>query len=219
MRIVVTLEDGTVGADYLASLARAGFREEEILVLRSADTPPLGFDGLVLGGGEDVAPELYRETPRADLRDVNPRRDAQELGLIAAARRRRAPILAICRGIQIVNVACGGSLVQDIPSEMPSEVVHEIKVPKDAIAHTVTSSGARWLPAGTLPVNSRHHQAIRALGAGLSAVARSEDGVIEAVEAEGIAAVQWHPENMAGDPVSQGIFRAFRDAVADRSGS
>jgi len=219
MRIVVTLEDGTVGADYLASLARAGFREEEILVLRSADTPPLGFDGLMLGGGEDVAPELYRETPRADLRDVNSRRDAQELGLIAAARRRRAPILAICRGIQIVNVACGGSLVQDIPSEMPSEVVHEIKVPKDAIAHTVTSSGARWLPAGTLPVNSRHHQAIRALGAGLSAVARSEDGVIEAVEAEGIAAVQWHPENMAGDPVSQGIFRAFRDAVADRSGS
>ena len=219
MRIVVTLEDGTVGADYLASLARAGFREEEILVLRSADTPPLGFDGLVLGGGEDVAPELYRETPRADLRDVNPRRDAQELGLIAAARRRRAPILAICRGIQIVNVACGGSLVQDIPSETPSAVVHELKLPKDAIAHTVTSSGARWLPAGTLPVNSRHHQAIRALGAGLSAVARSEDGVIEAVEAEGIAAVQWHPENMAGDPVSQGIFRAFRDAVADRSGS
>jgi putative glutamine amidotransferase len=219
MRIVVTLEDGTAGTDYLASLARAGFREEEILVLRSADTPPPAFDGLMLGGGEDVAPELYREAPRADLRDVNPRRDAQELGLIAAARRRRAPILAICRGIQIVNVACGGSLVQDIPSEMPSGVVHEIKVPKDAIAHTVTSSGAPWLPAGTLPVNSRHHQAIRALGAGLSAVARSEDGLIEAAEAEGIAAVQWHPENMAGDPVSQGIFRAFRAAVAGRSGS
>lgn len=219
MRIVVTLEDGTAGTDYLASLARAGFRPEEILVLRSADVPPASFDGLMLGGGEDVAPELYRETPRADLRDVNPRRDAQELGLIAAARRRRAPILAICRGIQIVNVACGGSLVQDIPSEAPSPVVHELKLPKDAIAHTVTSSGASWLPAGTLRVNSRHHQAIHALGAGLAAVARSDDGLIEAVEADSVAGVQWHPENMAEDPVSHRIFRAFRDAVAARSGS
>ena len=201
------------------ALARAGFRPEEILVLRSADVPPASFDGLMLGGGEDVAPELYRETPRADLRDVNPRRDAQELGLIAAARRRRAPILAICRGIQIVNVACGGSLVQDIPSEMPSPVVHELKLPTDAIAHTVTSSGAPWLPAGTLRVNSRHHQAIHALGAGLAAVARSDDGLIEAVEADSVAGVQWHPENMADDPVSHRIFRAFRDAVAARGGS
>jgi putative glutamine amidotransferase len=219
MRIVITLEDGTEGRAYLDSLARAGFGPDEVLVLRSADTPPLSFDGLVLGGGEDVDPVLYRETPRADLRHVNSRRDAQELGLIATARRRRAPILAICRGIQILNVACGGSLIQDIPSESPSAIVHEIKIPRDAIAHTVTSSGAAWLPPGTLPVNSRHHQAIHALGAGLSPVARSEDGIIEAVEADGIAAVQWHPENMAGDPVSQGIFRAFRDAVAGRSGS
>jgi putative glutamine amidotransferase len=219
VRIAVTLEDGTAGTDYLASLARAGFHPEEIVVLRSADVPPASFDGLVLGGGEDVAPELYREPPRADLRDVNPRRDAQELGLIAAARRRRAPILAICRGIQIVNVACGGSLVQDIPTETPSPVVHELKLPKDAFAHTVTSSGAPWLPAGTLRVNSRHHQAIRALGAGLAVLARSDDGLIEAVEGDGIAAVQWHPENMADDPVSQGIFRAFRDAVSARSAS
>lgn len=219
MKIVVTLEDGTEGRDYLDSLAAAGFGPGEILVLRSADAPPPAFDGLVLGGGEDVAPELYREAPRADLRDVNPRRDAQELGLIASARRRCAPILAICRGIQIVNVACGGSLLQDIPSEAPSPVVHEIKVPKDAIAHTVASSGAPWLPAGNLAVNSRHHQAIGRLGSGLSAVARSEDGLIEAAEGEGIAAVQWHPENRKDDPVSQRIFRAFRDAVADRGRS
>jgi putative glutamine amidotransferase len=219
MKIVVTLEDGTAGTDYLDSLAAAGFGPEEILVLRSAEVPPPAFDGLMLGGGEDVAPTLYRQAPRTDLRDVNPRRDAQELGLIAAARRRGAPILAICRGIQIVNVACGGSLVQDIPSETPSTVTHELKVPKDAIAHTVASSGASWLPAGTLSVNSRHHQAIGELGSGLSAVARSEDGLIEAVEAEGIAAVQWHPENRKDDPVSARIFRAFRDAVAARGRS
>ena len=217
MRVVVTLEDGTTGVDYIESLVRAGFRPEDLLVLRSADVPPAGFDGLVLAGGEDVAPELYRQAPRAELRDVNPRRDAQELGLIAAARRKRAPILAICRGIQVVNVACGGTLLQDIPSEDPSPVTHEIKLPKDAIAHAVESSGAVWLPAGKLSVNSRHHQGIDALGAGLEVIARSDDGLVEAVEGEGIAAVQWHPENMSGDPVSQGIFRAFHDAVGRRT--
>jgi putative glutamine amidotransferase len=217
VRVVVTLEDETAGTDYLASLRRAGFRADELLVLRSADVPPPGFDALVLGGGEDVAPDLYRQAPRAALRDVNPRRDAQELGLIAAARRKRAPILAICRGIQIVNVACGGTLLQDIPSDSPSPVKHEIKLPKDAIAHTIRCSGAAWLPAGTLSVNSRHHQGIDALGAGLSAIARSDDGLVEAVEGEGIAAVQWHPENMADDPVSQGIFRAFHEAASRRA--
>jgi putative glutamine amidotransferase len=214
MRIVVTLEDGTAGADYLASLARAGFSPEETLVVRSSDTPPLGFDGLVLGGGEDVDPSLYRESPRVPLRDVNRRRDDQELGLIAAARRRGAPILAICRGLQILNVACGGTLIQDIPSETSSAVTHEVKRPKDAIAHTVTSTGGWSLPAGTLPVNSRHHQALGRLGASLAVVARSDDGLVEAVEGARITGVQWHPENLADDPVSQGLFRAFREEVA-----
>jgi len=216
MKVVVTLEDETAGEDYLASLARAGFSPNEILVLRSADPPPMGFDGLVLGGGEDVDPELYRQAPRAPLRDVNRRRDAQELGLIAAARRRGAAILAICRGLQILNVACGGTLIQDIPSETSSAVTHEVKRPKDAIAHSVKSAGGWSLPAGTLPVNSRHHQAIERVGASLSVIARSEDGLVEAVEAERIAGVQWHPENLLLDSVAQGLFRAFREETLRR---
>ena len=216
MKVVVTLEDGTAGNDYLDSLARAGFAPEDLAVVRSKDAPPIGFDGLLLGGGEDVAPALYGEMPRSGLGKVNRRRDDQELGLIAAARRRGAPVFGICRGIQIVNVACGGTLVQDIPSESASKIAHEVKRPKDAIAHTVASSGGAFLPAGTIAVNSRHHQAIARLGAGLSAVARSSDGLIEAVEGDAMFAVQWHPENLAEDPVAQGLFRAFREAVVRR---
>lgn len=216
MKVLVTLEDGTAGKDYLDSLARAGFAPEEIVVLRSRDVPPIDFDGLLLGGGEDVAPALYGQTPRPGLGEVNRRRDDQELGLVAAARRRGAPIFGICRGIQVVNVACGGTLLQDIPSEFPSKIDHEVRSPRDAIAHTVASSGGAFVPAGPLPVNSRHHQAIARLGAPLSVVARSADGLIEAVEAEGMVAVQWHPENLADDPAARALFRGFRDAVAAR---
>ncbi|HWC64626.1 MAG TPA: gamma-glutamyl-gamma-aminobutyrate hydrolase family protein, partial [Thermoanaerobaculia bacterium] len=109
-----------------------------------------------------------------------------------------------------------GTLVQDIPSESGSKIGHDVKRPKDAIAHTVESSGGAFLPSGTLPVNSRHHQAIARLGAGLSAVARSSDGLIEAVEGDAMFAVQWHPENLAEDPVAQGLFRAFREALIRR---
>jgi len=214
--IVATIEDGTVGKDYLDSLARAGFAPGEIVVLHSADAPPVDFDGLLLGGGEDVDPALYGDARRPGLGLVNRRRDDQELGLIAAARRRRAPIFGICRGIQILNVACGGTLVQDIPSEAPSPVDHRVREPKTAMAHTVTAAGATALPGGTFPVSSRHHQAIARLGAGLRAVALADDGVVEAVEGDGIVAVQWHPENFAVDPVAERLFRAFREAVVRR---
>jgi putative glutamine amidotransferase len=217
MKIVVTLEDGTPGKDYLDSLAAAGFSGDEIAVLRSADRPPVDFDGLLLAGGEDVDPPLYGESPRPGLGSVNRRRDDQELGLIAAARRRGAPVFGICRGLQIVNVACGGTLVQHIPNEAPSPVEHQVRRPKDAMAHAVTVSDGASLPAGTFSVNSRHHQAIARLGAGLSPTARSADGLIEAVEGEGIVAVQWHPENLRGNAVSERLFRSFRAAVTDRT--
>lgn len=218
MRIVVTLEDGTAGADYLDSLAAAGFPAEEIAVLRSGERPPLDFDGLLLAGGEDVDPPLYGETSRSGIGEINRRRDEQELGLIAAARRRGAPIFGICRGLQVVNVACGGTLVQDIPTEAPSPVEHQVRRPKDAMAHAVTVSAGDSLPSATFSVNSRHHQAIARLGAGLTATARSADGLIEAIEGEGIVAVQWHPENLREDPVSRRLFRSFREAVVGRAG-
>ena len=222
MRVAVTIEDGTAGADYLSSLERAGFAGEEIVVVHSRDVAPFSFDGLLLGGGEDVDPELYGAARHERLGRVNRRRDEQELGLIARARRSGIPIFGICRGIQVLNVAFGGTLIQDIPAERPSPVDHSIKAPRDARAHVVlgqADSSLRGL--GEFSVNSRHHQGIDRLGPGLRACAASPDGLLEAVEAadEGgwVLAVQWHPENLSADPAARFLFESFRDAVRRNS--
>jgi putative glutamine amidotransferase len=218
MKIAVTIEDDTAGADYLASLRRGGFSPEEIVVLHSRDAAPVSFDGLLLGGGEDVDPELYGAVRHDRLGRVNRRRDEQELGLITRARRSGIPIFGICRGIQVLNVAFGGSLVQDIPSDRPSPVGHSVKSPRDAPAHTVRGEPGSFLSAlGEFSVNSRHHQAVDRAGAGLKVSARSPDGLVEAVEYQdrhaAIVAVQWHPENLADDAAANGLFRTFRDSV------
>lgn len=221
MKIVATIEDDTVGADYLASLERAGFVREEIAVVHSRDASPFSFDGLLLGGGEDVDPELYGAVRHERLGRVNRRRDEQELALIARARRNAIPIFGICRGLQVLNVAFGGSLVQDIPSERPSPVSHAVKTPRDARAHGVRAESGAFLEAfREFPVNSRHHQGIDRLGSGLRACAFSIEGLIEAVEARdgpsAIFAVQWHPENLGEDPVARFLFEKFRESVDSR---
>lgn len=174
-----------------------------------------GVAGLVLTGGEDVEPARYGATPHAKLEETDPARDAAELALIAAARERRLPILAICRGIQILNVALGGTLYQDLPSERPGPVAHT----GDDVRHTVRvepeSLLARTLGTRTVTINSRHHQAIRDLAPGLRAVAWAKDGLIEAVEpidpeAPWTLAVQWHPEDLT----ERALFDAFARAVA-----
>ncbi len=218
MKIAVTIEDDTLGADYLSSLERAGFSPEEILVLHSRDAAPVSFDGLLLGGGEDVDPELYGAARHERIGRVNRRRDEQELSLIARARRNRVPIFGICRGIQVLNVAFGGTLVQDIPSERPSSVEHSVKVPRDAPAHAVRTEPGSFLSAlGELFVNSRHHQAVDRVGSGLKVSAQSADGIVEAVETRdgdaAIFAVQWHPENLSGDAAASRIFCTFRASV------
>lgn len=169
--------------------------------------------GLMLTGGEDVDPRYYGETRHARLDATDDGRDAVELALYRAARERRVPILAICRGIQLVNVAEGGTLYQDLPSQHSSSVAH---------AGTQARHGLRVEPHTLLErvaghpasVNSRHHQAVKTLAASLRAVAWAEDGVIEAVESSDanagwLLAVQWHPE----DDVEAGLFEGFRDAV------
>ena len=169
--------------------------------------------GLMLTGGEDVDPRYYGESRHAQLEATDDGRDAVELALYRAARERRVPILAICRGIQLVNVAEGGTLYQDLPSQHPSSVTH---------AGTNARHGLRVGP-GTLlervaghpaSVNSRHHQAVKTLAERLRAVAWAEDGVIEAVEPADpgsgwLLGVQWHPE----DDVEAGLFEGFADAV------
>ena len=188
--------------------------------------PPIGefphaildrFDGLLLTGGEDILPERYGQPPSPKLGDVDPLRDALELGLAAEAVRRGMPVLAICRGLQVLNVAMGGTLIQDLPSEQASEVAHRQEAPSTQGTHPVTlSAGSRLAGiagAERLVVNSFHHQAARDVGRGLKAVAQAEDGVIEAVEAtEGFAlGVQWHPECQHGEFTGR-LFGAFVEA-------
>ena len=162
-------------------------------------------DALLLTGGEDVDPACYDATPHSKLGTVDRRRDANELAVVADARARDLPILAICRGIQLLNVAYGGSLIQDLPSQRPSAIEHNPATPRDRVAHLVTiAEGTRIgqiLEAAEFSANSFHHQAIDRVGEGLLVTARAPDGVIEAVESgdplEWIVGVQWHPEELA----------------------
>ena len=178
--------------------------------------------GLVLSGGGDLDPALYGERlhPKANPPEAD--RDATELALIAAARELKTPVLAICRGIQAVNVALGGSLVQDIPSELPSAIVHDTEGPRAARTHEVAlepgSRLARAVGATHIAVNSLHHQSVDRLAPGLRATAHSPDGVVEGLEAGEdwwLVGVQWHPEEMSGteEPWDRRLFEAFARAV------
>jgi len=211
--------------DYLESLRRAG--ADPIVVDASGD-PPLDVlgrvDGLVLTGGGDVDPEIYGERRRPHTQPAEPGRDAFEIDLAVRAIERDVPLLAICRGMQVLNVACGGTLVQHIPEDVPRPLVHEVSSKPDAVAHDVeVAAGSRLAeileatgPApGRCPVNSRHHQAVKHLAPGLTAVAASSDGIIEAVERSGLrfcVGVQWHPENFWRTGEFDTLFEAFASA-------
>jgi putative glutamine amidotransferase len=178
-----------------------------------------GVDGLVLTGGEDIDPAWYN-SDRSPLLDPPSReRDLFELALFAAGRQRELPILGICRGIQLINVALGGTLHQDLPSERPGPVDHNRAGTRTDRSHAIRvapgSLAAEALGATSLRVNSFHHQGIRDLAPGLVATGWGEDELVEAVEgAEGqpwMLAVQWHPEEMhadAGAP-DRGLFKAL----------
>lgn len=175
--------------------------------------------GLVLTGGEDVAPYRYGESPHEALGNVNDDRDAWELALIAEAQRRAVPTLAICRGIQVLNVALGGSLIQDIRSQCTTALAHTSTDGRATRVHEVSvdpaSRLAGILNATSLTVNSVHHQAIGRTAEGLRITARAPDGIIEGAEWEGndwwAVGVQWHPEELIGTPESwdRSLFGAF----------
>lgn len=178
-----------------------------------------GCDGLLLTGGEDMDPSWYGASPSAFLERTSQERDLFELALFAIARQRELPILGICRGIQLINVALGGTLFQDLPSERPGSVNHNQSAARDARSHSVRlqpgSHAAEALGATEATVNSVHHQAVKDLAPGLIATGWSSDGLIEAAENEPgsswILAVQWHPEEMHADrrAPEQGLFSAL----------
>ncbi len=180
--------------------------------------------GIMLTGGEDVDPARYGARRHPSVEHSHAARDECELALIRLAREKRLPTLAICRGIQVMNVALGGTLIQDIPSERPSDIDHDQSANRTMRVHDVTleadSRLAAALGASKVAVNSSHHQAIDRAADGLRVSACAPDGIIEGVEWEGddwwMLGVQWHPEELLrdGKPWDRGVFRAFAERLA-----
>ena len=194
--------------------------------LEEAELRPIfeRVDGLLLSGGGDIGPVLYGEQDGGLLWSVDAWRDRTELALARWALAEGLPLLAICRGIQVLNVAAGGTLIQDIPTQVRDALSHSTVAgrPIDTVAHTVeVAAGSRLaalIGAGELGVNSAHHQAVKAVGAGLVITACAPDGIVEGLEAPGhpfCLGVQWHPEAMVESrPVMRRLFEGLARAAA-----
>jgi len=176
--------------------------------------------GLLLTGGGDMDPALFGEAPHATLYDVAPARDTLETSVLHVALDRGVPVLAVCRGLQVLNVALGGSLHQDVGTDPGTQMPHSQKEPRDQPTHKVKLTPgcrlAETLGADELEVNSMHHQAIKRLGRGLTAVAWAPDQIVEGAEIDDpsrfVLGVQWHPEELVGH--SEPARRLFAALVA-----
>jgi putative glutamine amidotransferase len=226
MRIALTLDQHLPeDNDYVRALLDAGARREEIVVMRPGDRIEGEFDGVVIAGGDDVDPALYGREVRPDGNvKVDPGRDAIDFPVFEEAWRDGVPVLGICRGLQVVNVARGGTLIQDLPSETSSDITHRHPKKPNRRDHPVlVRPGTRLAGIAGSPeidVNSRHHQAVDRPAEDFVVTATAPDGVIEALEARDgrwLVAVQWHPENLHDDAASKRLFREFIDEVRTRS--
>lgn len=227
----ITLGDGgrpgfhAMREDYVRSVEQAGAVPVVLPPVRAEDAAALvdRLDGLLLSGGVDVDPALFDQAPHPKLGQVDRRRDDFELALTREALRRDRPILAICRGHQVLNVATGGTLIQDIPSIVTGAVEHDARGPRWRRVHRVDLSAPsrlrEILGQDAMSVNSFHHQAVDRVGEGLVVSARSEDGVVEGLEAPArrfVLAVQWHPESFWSRSDSfQPLFDAHAEACRE----
>jgi putative glutamine amidotransferase len=209
-------------AAYVTALESAGLIPLIVPPLSSglaADAVLDSVSGLVLTGGEDVDPARYGEERHEKVRSVNAARDATEAALVTAAKARGMPVLAICRGIQILNVALGGTLVQDISSQCETDIAHDEDGPRDSRSHEIViergSLIATAIGTERCTVNSFHHQSVKDVADGMRITARSPDGIVEGIESVDddwwVMAVQWHPEEMnnSPEPWDRGLFKAF----------
>jgi len=221
MAITIAISPNAKLHDYEEAVRRAGGTPWVLDI--GADTAAdvlAKADGLLLTGGGDVEPSLYGEEPHPTYSAAEPGRDRYELDLLKRALAADMPVFAICRGIQVLNVARGGTLVQDIPAQLETTIDHAVRIPPVAIAHDV------WMTQDSLlerlmrdldhgedcPVNSRHHQAIKDLGEGLVVSGTAPDGIIEAVEDPSrkfCLGVQWHPENFYRTGEFRPLFEGF----------
>jgi putative glutamine amidotransferase len=212
--------------DYVESVRRAG---GEPCVLQISSPPSLkDLDGVLLTGGGDIDPARYHQAPHPRTEAPDAPRDAFEIELARLALEGDVPMLCVCRGLQVLNVTAGGTLIQDIASEVNQALGHQVDNPLYAIAHEawVTPGSAlskvmqEQLGGGeVLQVNSRHHQAIKETASGFQVTATAPDGIIEAIERPNsrfCIAVQWHPENFWRTGEFRELFEEFIKA-ADRS--
>lgn len=188
----------------------------------AARTMVRGLDGLLLSGGSDLHPRMYGEEEHPELGETIPERDAFELEIFRLALEIGLPVFGICRGMQLMNVALGGSLYQDMPSQIGDNGVNHRQtdpkwVPRHAVDFEPGSEARVVTGVGGLQVNSYHHQSVKSLGEGLVISGRSEDGVPEALESEDLASswmlgVQWHAEALRGSSESGVSQRALFEA-------
>ena len=214
--------------DYLASVERSGARARVLEVSESPRAVIDTIDGVLLTGGGDVDPVFYGQDRHPSVYDAEPGRDEFEIDLARRAMEADLPVLAICRGAQVLNVAAGGTLVQDIPSAVKTDLTHSLDVPKDSVAHDIHIISDTRLHAAlgdavdascACHVNSRHHQSVGSLGRTLVASATAPDGVIEGIEAPEArfcVGVQWHPENFWRTGEFRPLFDAFVAAARER---
>ena len=214
--------------DYVASVEQSGGHVRILEVSESPGTVLATIDGVLLTGGGDVDPVFYGAERHPTVDDAEPGRDEFEIDLARRALQADVPLLAICRGAQVLNVATGGTLVQDIPSAMATDLAHSVDVARDCIAHAVSIAPGSRLHAAlgsavdaacTCRVNSRHHQSVGELGGPLVASATAPDGVVEGIEAPSASfcvGVQWHPENFWRSGEFRSLFDDFVETARAR---
>ncbi|HEX6204007.1 MAG TPA: gamma-glutamyl-gamma-aminobutyrate hydrolase family protein [Thermoanaerobaculia bacterium] len=232
-RIVVVAGGHDKAGPALAALAAVGLDGERLTVVCPGDEAAgshavaelvAGASGVALLGGGDPHPSTYGEEPLPEGRlTLEPGRDELERAVIEAARARRVPTWAICRGMQMVDVVLGGTLWQDIPTQLPGALLHDQSYPRDALIHPIevtapdTGLGA-VLAAETALVNSRHHQGIKDVAPGLVVVGRAPDRLVEAYAGADpdwwLEGVQWHPENLLPMAQQRALVERFAAAVA-----
>jgi putative glutamine amidotransferase len=213
-----------VGQAYVTAVRQAGGIPLLIPTGLNEDALPAlvaRLDGILLTGGGDLDPALFKGAPHPRVYGVSPARDALELRLVKETLAAGKPLLAICRGIQVLNVAFGGTLHTDIQDQVPNALKHDWfpDYPRDRLSHTVSLKCSSPLHdifgQDDIPVNSLHHQGLARVGSGLEAIGFAPDGLVEAVSVKGAAfalGVQWHPECLPDDPGMQALFQALVDA-------